>query len=112
MDTSTERGQKYVQKAIYSSYSLDKPHSAGSLLLEAIENGHTDENDPYSAWFACVILSHILSGNEKAKEVAGKVTFGEEAEGKNMTFSLIWTHTFYILNGHLKVKNQYHYYIK
>jgi hypothetical protein len=68
-------------------------------LLEAIENGHTNENDPYSAWFACVILSHILNGNEKAKEVAGKVTFGEEAEGKSMTIRLRWTHTFCILIG-------------
>lgn len=59
----------------------DKPHSAGSLLLEAIENGMTAQSDPYSAWFACVILSHILNSNEKAKEMASKVTFGEEAEG-------------------------------
>ncbi|KAG2185672.1 hypothetical protein INT44_002465 [Umbelopsis vinacea] len=65
-----------------NSKFTDKPHSAGSLLLEAIENGHTNENDPYSAWFACVILSHILNGNEKAKEIAGRVTFGEEAEGE------------------------------
>jgi hypothetical protein len=72
----------HCHKVITNRWLLDKPHSAGSLLLEAIENVTTAEKDPYSAWFACVVLSHILSGNEKAKEVAGKVTFGEVAEGE------------------------------
>ncbi|CAO3679777.1 unnamed protein product [Umbelopsis vinacea] len=73
--------QKVPEDNVNSKF-VDKPHSAGSLLLEAIENGMTAQSDPYSAWFACVILSHILNSNEKAKEMASKVTFGEEAEGE------------------------------
>jgi hypothetical protein len=60
----------------------DKPHSAGSLILETLENGAAGEKEPYAVWFACVIMSHIINGNDKAKELAAKVTFGEESEGE------------------------------
>ncbi|KAM3578284.1 Vesicle-mediated ER to Golgi transport protein [Umbelopsis sp. WA50703] len=65
-----------------NSQFLDKPHSAGSLILETLEHGAAAEKEPYAVWFACVIMSHIISGNDKSKELAAKVTFGEEAEGE------------------------------
>ncbi|KAI8084618.1 p115 like vesicle tethering protein [Halteromyces radiatus] len=60
----------------------DKPCSAGSLLLEAIENWELSIQDPYKVWFACVILSHIIKDNEQAKQVAGGIQFGEEDNGE------------------------------
>ncbi|SAM08529.1 hypothetical protein [Absidia glauca] len=60
----------------------DKPCSAGSLLLEAIENWELSIQDPYKVWFACAILSHIISNNEQAKQVAGSIQFGEEDHGE------------------------------
>ncbi|KAI9473710.1 MAG: p115 like vesicle tethering protein [Benjaminiella poitrasii] len=61
----------------------DKPHSAGSLLLETIENWEQSLSDPYKVWFACDILSHIIRNNEKAKEIAGSIVFGDEANGED-----------------------------
>ncbi|CAO3597180.1 unnamed protein product [Absidia cylindrospora] len=60
----------------------DKPCSAGSLLLEVIENWELSIQDPYKVWFACVILSHVISNNEQAKQVAGSIKFGEEDHGE------------------------------
>ncbi|KAI8333703.1 p115 like vesicle tethering protein [Chlamydoabsidia padenii] len=60
----------------------DKPCSAGSLLLEAIENWELSIQDPYKVWFACAILSHIINNNEQAKLVAGSIQFGEEDHGE------------------------------
>ncbi|KAG0166470.1 hypothetical protein DFQ28_008174 [Apophysomyces sp. BC1034] len=60
----------------------DKPHSAGSLLLEVIENWELSLHDPYKLWFACAILSHIIKDNEQAKSIAGSIVFGEEANGE------------------------------
>ncbi|KAG2210898.1 hypothetical protein INT47_000052 [Mucor saturninus] len=61
----------------------DKPHSAGSLLLEVVENWEQSMTDPYKVWFACDILSHIIRNNEKAKEIAGSIVFGDEANGED-----------------------------
>ncbi|KAI8368110.1 p115 like vesicle tethering protein [Radiomyces spectabilis] len=61
----------------------DKPHSAGSLLLEVIDNWELSVKDPYKVWFACTILSHIIRNNEEAKQVAGAIVFGEEEQGKS-----------------------------
>ncbi|CAO3650222.1 unnamed protein product [Cunninghamella echinulata] len=60
----------------------DKPYSAGSLLLETIENWELSIHDPYKLWFACAILSHIIKDNEQAKKVAGSIQFGEEDHGE------------------------------
>ncbi|KAI9305040.1 p115 like vesicle tethering protein [Cunninghamella echinulata] len=60
----------------------DKPYSAGSLLLETIENWELSIHDPYKLWFACAILSHIIKENEQAKKVAGSIQFGEEDHGE------------------------------
>ncbi|ORZ08733.1 p115 like vesicle tethering protein [Absidia repens] len=60
----------------------DKPYSAGSLLLEAIENWELSIQDPYKVWFACVILSHVISNNEQAKHLAGSIKFGEVDHGE------------------------------
>ncbi|ORE10040.1 hypothetical protein BCV72DRAFT_200424 [Rhizopus microsporus var. microsporus] len=62
----------------------DKPHSAGSLLLEMIENWEQSLTDPYKAWFACSILSYVIRNNEKAKEIAGNIVFGDEAKGEDL----------------------------
>ncbi|EPB81545.1 hypothetical protein HMPREF1544_11735 [Mucor circinelloides 1006PhL] len=67
---------------VNSSYT-DKPHSAGSLLLEVIENWEQTLSDPYKVWFACDILSHIIRNNERAKEIAGSIVFGDEANGED-----------------------------
>lgn len=61
----------------------DKAHSAGSLLLEVIENWEQSLSDPYKVWFACDILSHIIRNNEHAKEIAGSIVFGDEANGED-----------------------------
>ncbi|ORZ23191.1 hypothetical protein BCR42DRAFT_404206 [Absidia repens] len=61
----------------------DKPYSAGSLLLEAIENWELSIQDPYKVWFACVILSHVISNNEQAKHLAGSIKFGEVDHATN-----------------------------
>ncbi|CEP09719.1 hypothetical protein [Parasitella parasitica] len=61
----------------------DKAHSAGSLLLEVIENWEQTLSDPYKVWFACDILSHIIRNNEKAKKIAGSIVFGDEANGED-----------------------------
>ncbi|KAI9247479.1 p115 like vesicle tethering protein [Phascolomyces articulosus] len=66
---------------INSNYD-DKPFSAGSLLLEAIQNWETSASDPYKVWFACTILSHVIMGNEQAKKTAGSIVFGDEAHGE------------------------------
>ncbi|CAO3597206.1 unnamed protein product [Absidia cylindrospora] len=60
----------------------DKPCSAGSLLLDAIENWELSICDPYKAWFACAILSHIINNNTQAKQVAGSIQFGDEEHGE------------------------------
>ncbi|KAF7722817.1 hypothetical protein EC973_002662 [Apophysomyces ossiformis] len=60
----------------------DKPHSAGSLLLETLENWELSVHDPYKLWFACAIVSHIIKDNEQAKTIAGSIVFGEEANGE------------------------------
>ncbi|RCH80087.1 hypothetical protein CU097_001278, partial [Rhizopus azygosporus] len=62
----------------------DKPHSAGSLLLEMIENWEQSLTDPYKAWFACSILSYVIRNNEKAKEIAGNIVFGDETKGEDL----------------------------
>lgn len=67
----------------YSLLSLDKAHSAGSLLLEVIENWEQSLNDPYKVWFACDILSHIVRNNERAKDIAGSIVFGDESKGED-----------------------------
>ncbi|KAI8047930.1 p115 like vesicle tethering protein [Thamnidium elegans] len=61
----------------------NKAHSAGSLLLEVIENWEQSLSDPYKVWFACDILSHIIRNNEQAKEIAGSIVFGDEANGED-----------------------------
>lgn len=61
----------------------DKPHSAGSLLLEVIENWEKSLTDPYKVWFACDILSHIIRNNDRAKMIAGSIVFGDEANGED-----------------------------
>lgn len=61
----------------------DKAHSAGSLLLEVIENWEQSLSDPYKVWFACDIMSHIIRNNEKAKEIAESIVFGDEANGED-----------------------------
>ncbi|KAI9282791.1 p115 like vesicle tethering protein, partial [Sporodiniella umbellata] len=60
-----------------------KPHSAGSLLLEAIDNWEQSLSDPYIVWFACDILSHIVGNSEKAKEVVNSIVFGDESKGED-----------------------------
>jgi hypothetical protein len=60
----------------------DKPYSAGSLLLEVIENWEQAHPDPYKVWFACAIMSYAIQNNEKSKEIAGGIVFGEEENGE------------------------------
>ncbi|CAO3634660.1 unnamed protein product [Mucor hiemalis] len=61
----------------------DKAHSAGSLLLEVIENWEESLADPYKVWFACDILSHIIRKSEHAKEIASSIVYGDEANGED-----------------------------
>ncbi|KAI8891166.1 hypothetical protein K501DRAFT_327824 [Backusella circina FSU 941] len=65
-----------------NTHYQDKPHSAGSLLLEVIENWEQAVTDPYKVWFACAIMSYAIKDNEKAKEIAGGIVFGEEENGE------------------------------
>ncbi|ORY93958.1 p115 like vesicle tethering protein [Syncephalastrum racemosum] len=65
-----------------NSNFADKPFSAGSLLLDAVQNWELSVKDPYKVWFACAILSHVIRGNEQAKQMAGAIEFGEEANGE------------------------------
>ncbi|ORX53063.1 hypothetical protein DM01DRAFT_1306029 [Hesseltinella vesiculosa] len=60
----------------------DKPHSVGSLLMEAIENWEASINDPYKVWFACAVLTHLLKDNEQAKQLASSIVFGEQEHGE------------------------------
>lgn len=48
-----------------------------------IENWEQSLDDPYKVWFACDILSHIVRNNERAKEIAGSIVFGDEAKGED-----------------------------
>ncbi|KAI8060688.1 p115 like vesicle tethering protein [Gongronella butleri] len=66
---------------VNSDYN-DRPHSAGSLLLDAIENWELSIHDPYKVWFACAILSHLIKDNEQAKQVASGIVFGEQDHGE------------------------------
>ncbi|KAI8084073.1 p115 like vesicle tethering protein [Gilbertella persicaria] len=66
-----------------NSSFADKPYSAGSLLLEVIENWEQSLSDPYKVWFACDVLSHVLRGNEKAKHIVNTIVFGDEASGED-----------------------------
>ncbi|KAI8146809.1 p115 like vesicle tethering protein [Fennellomyces sp. T-0311] len=66
---------------INSQYQ-DKPFSAGSLLLESVQNWELSAADPYKVWFSCTILSHVIMGNEQAKKTAGSIVFGDEASGE------------------------------
>lgn len=61
----------------------DKAHSAGSLLLEVIENWEQSLADPYKVWFACDILSFIIRNNEHAKEIASSIAYGDETKGED-----------------------------
>ncbi|KAI9469343.1 p115 like vesicle tethering protein [Zychaea mexicana] len=65
-----------------NSQYTDKPFSAGSLLLEAVQNWELSAADPYKVWFSCTILSHVIMGNEQAKKIAGSIVFGDEANGE------------------------------
>ncbi|RUS26681.1 hypothetical protein BC938DRAFT_484270 [Jimgerdemannia flammicorona] len=58
-----------------------KPFSAGSLLLDALQNLELAAFDPYKVWFACTILANVLRGNERAKQAAANITFGDEENG-------------------------------
>ncbi|CDS09506.1 hypothetical protein LRAMOSA10866 [Lichtheimia ramosa] len=60
----------------------DKPFSAGSLLLDYVQNWELSSSDPYKVWFASVILSHVIRENDAAKRIAGDIVFGEEANGE------------------------------
>ncbi|KAI9316302.1 p115 like vesicle tethering protein [Dichotomocladium elegans] len=60
----------------------DKPFSFGSLLLDYIENWEFSANDPYKLWFACTILSYVIRDSDLAKQVAGGIVFGDEANGE------------------------------
>ncbi|EIE87313.1 hypothetical protein RO3G_12024 [Rhizopus delemar RA 99-880] len=67
-----------------NSSFADKPRSAGSLLLEMIEDWEqSSSSDPYKVWFACDILSHVIRQSEKAKHVVGSIVFGDESKGED-----------------------------
>ncbi|RUP43386.1 LOW QUALITY PROTEIN: hypothetical protein BC936DRAFT_137259, partial [Jimgerdemannia flammicorona] len=61
--------------------AVGKPFSAGSLLLDALQNLELAAFDPYKVWFACTILANVLRGNERAKQAAANITFGDEENG-------------------------------
>ena len=69
------------QQVVWRMDFLDKPFSAGSLLLDYIQNWELSSSDPYKVWFASVILSHVIRENDAAKHIAGDIVFGEEANG-------------------------------
>ncbi|KAG0230025.1 hypothetical protein BGW42_001188 [Actinomortierella wolfii] len=64
----------------------EQAESPGTLLLSALqgwqENG-ANTIDPYNSWFACVLLSHILQNNPKAKSIALALSFGDEEHGED-----------------------------
>ncbi|KAG1144953.1 hypothetical protein G6F37_005831 [Rhizopus arrhizus] len=67
-----------------NSSFADKPRSAGSLLLEMIEDWEqSSSSDPYKVWFACDILLHVIRQSEKAKHIVGSIVFGDESKGED-----------------------------
>lgn len=75
---------------------VDKPFSAGSLLLDALQNWDPVAADPYSVWFACAILANVLRGNERAKRAAAEITFGDQEHGVNYYY---YCHYHYFWKG-------------
>ncbi|KAF9969922.1 hypothetical protein BGZ73_007509 [Actinomortierella ambigua] len=64
----------------------EEAQSPGTLLLSALQGWQEDEAnaiDPYNSWFACVLLSHILQNNSKAKSIALALSFGDEEHGED-----------------------------
>ncbi|KAJ1554940.1 hypothetical protein HK405_003669 [Cladochytrium tenue] len=57
---------------------IDQPQSPGSLLVTTLLEWEKSRRDPYKAWFATVLLSHVLLENQKAKELAVTVRLTED----------------------------------
>ncbi|KAJ3388906.1 hypothetical protein HDU84_009320 [Entophlyctis sp. JEL0112] len=48
----------------------EQPQSPGSLLISSVLNWQSARADPYRAWFATVLLAHIVSENTRCQELA------------------------------------------
>ncbi|RKO90358.1 p115 like vesicle tethering protein [Blyttiomyces helicus] len=60
-----------------NNQGLDKPESAGGLLVSSILGWDTTRKDPFRCWFACVMLSHALRRNPECKLLALSTKFDE-----------------------------------
>jgi hypothetical protein len=58
------------------------------LLFDSIELSEVSRKDPFPCWSACVLLSHCLQSNSKAKEMALKCVLSQEENGQNASPSL------------------------
>ncbi|RGB31138.1 hypothetical protein C1646_655929 [Rhizophagus diaphanus] len=74
-----------------SEIVIAKPQSAGSLLLSALLEWEDSEADPYVVWFASVIFSHILMNNERSKEYARGIFFGDGDDNGEENITLLHT---------------------
>ncbi|KAJ3376765.1 Vesicle-mediated ER to Golgi transport protein, partial [Lobulomyces angularis] len=77
------------------SEDSEQTESAGSLLIEALFDwdANSSRKDPFKCFFAAIVLSHIVSENQVAKELCLKVTFGDEGEDEkiNLLHKLMYT---------------------
>ena len=58
------------------------------LLFDSIELSEVSRKDPFPCWCACVLLSHCLQSNPKAKEIALKSVLSQEENSQNASSSL------------------------
>ncbi|KAJ3337518.1 Vesicle-mediated ER to Golgi transport protein [Gonapodya sp. JEL0774] len=56
----------------------DRPHSAGSLLVEALIDWRGARKDPFRSWFAAVEMLHIVRKNETTKGLLAAISVQDE----------------------------------
>ncbi|ORY51870.1 hypothetical protein BCR33DRAFT_655702 [Rhizoclosmatium globosum] len=58
----------------------EQPQSPGSLLIKSVLDWKSSKLDPYRAWFAATLLSHIVSENPRCQEMALSVKIDDSDE--------------------------------
>ncbi|KAI9506876.1 Vesicle-mediated ER to Golgi transport protein [Coemansia spiralis] len=62
----------------------EQPQSAGSSILSVLLDWReTSKGDVWRVWFASLLLSTILCGNNECKEQALKISLGDESKGED-----------------------------
>lgn len=71
-----------VLASTFKSPDESGQHSAGSLIVDALLDwdASSSRKDPYKVWFASVLMSYILNNNEKTKEMALSLAFGNSPD--------------------------------